>query len=137
MRTSISLDLEHLLVWIAFIGIAWWTIFCAFTYALMGGWGGTPRFDAFFLLGYAAYGLLLSFEYFFYGRARFLPWLSGERPVRDFFLLLFFFSLPVAWYLIYFSHSVELTTYAQLCFGIGGILVFLIFRWNISRPKTE
>jgi hypothetical protein len=31
----------------------------------MGGWGGTPYFDASFLLGYAAYGLLLLFEYFF------------------------------------------------------------------------
>ena len=75
----------------------------------MGGWGGTPYFDVSFLLGYAAYGLLLSFEYLFYRRARNLPWLSGERPVRDFFLLLFFFSLAVAWHFIFFFGNVDLT----------------------------
>ena len=131
--------IEDLLVWVAFIGFACWTIFCAFMYALMGGWGGTPHFDPFFLQGYAAYGLLMSFEYLFYRRARFLPWLSGERPLRDFSLLLFFFSLPLAWHLIYFSHAVKLTAYVQLCFGVGGILVFLrlISNWTIGHPKTE
>lgn len=129
--------IEHLLVWVAFIGFASWTIFCAFIYAVMGGWGGTPRFDASFLLGYVAYGLLLSLEYLFYRRARFLPWLSGEKPVRDLFLLLLFFSLAVAWYLIFFTGNVEPTAYAQLCFGVGGILVFLIFTRTIGHLKAE
>ena len=33
--------IEHLLAWVAFIGYVLWTILWAFTYALMGGWGGT------------------------------------------------------------------------------------------------
>ena len=105
MAGGVREDLEDPLVYVAFAGFIYWTIICALSYALMGGWGGTRNLNAFFILsilgGYAAYGLLLSLEYLFFGRARFLPWLDGKKPVRDIFLLLLFTSFPLAYYFIF------------------------------------
>jgi hypothetical protein len=97
--------IEHLIVWVAFVGFIYWTIAWALTYAIMGGWGGSRNLSAFFMLwilgGYAAYGLLLSLEYLFFGRARFLPWLGGKKPVRDICVLLLFSSFTLAYYFIF------------------------------------
>jgi hypothetical protein len=102
MAGGVREDLEDPLVYVAFAGFIYWTMICAFSYALMGGWGGTRSFSADFILlcsvGYAIYGLLLGLEYKFFGRVRFLPWLDGKKPVRDIFLLLLFTSFPVAGY---------------------------------------
>jgi hypothetical protein len=96
---------EDLVVWMAFVGFIYWTIAWALTYAIMGGWGGTRSFSAFFMLsilgGYAVYGLPLWLEYKFFDRARFLPWLGGKKPVRDIFLLFLFTSFPLAYYFIF------------------------------------
>jgi hypothetical protein len=105
MAGGVREDLEDPLVYVAFAGFIYWTIICALSYALMGGWGGTRSFSAYFILlcsvGYAIYGLLLWLEYKFFGRVRFLPWLDGKKPVRDIFLLLLFTSFPLAYYFIF------------------------------------
>jgi hypothetical protein len=97
--------IEHLVVWVAFVGFIYWTIAWAFTYAMMGDWGGTRNLNAFFILsifgGYAAYGLLLSLQYLFFGRTRFLPWLSGKKPVREICVLLLLFSISVLLHIRY------------------------------------
>jgi hypothetical protein len=98
--------IEHLLAWVAFIGYVLWTILWAFTYALMGGWGGTPTFSPPFVLwilaGYAIYGLLMSFIYLSFGRVRFLPWRLEKRSLKDFCILLIVSLSALVYYLLFF-----------------------------------
>lgn len=144
VKTTLSVAqrlIEHLVAWVAFIGFVFWTIFWWFLYALQGGWGGIPRMDApflfFILKGYVLYGCLLTLVYLFYGRARFLPWRSGTSQVRDFFILIFLFSLALAYFRLVIIGNIQLGALTQLSIAVSGTLVFLISKWTISRVKSE
>ena len=97
--------IEHLVAWLALALFAYWTIACALGYAIMGGWGGTRYIDTYFIFfilnGYGVWGLLLLLGYLMSGRVRFLPWLRGEKPVRDLGTLLISFSAVLAYYFVF------------------------------------